>query len=127
MQKGNGYKDLLVWQKSVELAVLVYALTDDFPRQEIYGLASQMRRAAVSVPSNIAEGSRRGTAKDFKHFLLIAYGSASELETQIEIAKRLNFGEEAKYHSLELLLREVLRMLNSMSKSKSVVGSQPVL
>lgn len=125
MQKQrNGYKDLIVWQKSIELVVFVYALTGDFPKEETYGLSSQMKRAGVSIPSNIAEGSRRGTAKDFKQFLSIAYGSASELETQLEIAKRLGFGKETKRIQLAASLEEVLRMLNGMLKSESVVGSR---
>ncbi|MDO8521123.1 MAG: four helix bundle protein [bacterium] len=125
MQKQrNGYKDLIVWQKSVALVVLVYAFTDDFPKEEMYGLSSQMKRAGVSIPSNIAEGSRRGTTKDFKQFLSIAYGSAAELETQLEIAKRLGFGKKEKGAQVAVLLEEVLRMLNGMLKSESVVGSR---
>ncbi|MEK7118611.1 MAG: four helix bundle protein [Patescibacteria group bacterium] len=125
MQKQkNGYKDLIVWQRSIELVVFVYALTADFPREEIYGLSSQMKRAGVSIPSNIAEGSRRGTVRDFKQFLSIAYGSASELETQLEIAKRLELGKEVARVQVEVALGEVLRMLNGMLKSGSVVGSR---
>ena len=75
------HRDLLVWQKSVELVVEIYKLTENFPKSEIYGTTSQMRRAAVSIPSNIAEGKSRGTRKDFRHFLLNSFGSGAELET----------------------------------------------
>ena len=110
----NTYKDLIVWQKSMNLVVEVYKLTECFPRSEIYGLTSQMRRCAVSIPSNIAEGRRRGTRKDYRHFLIIAYGSGAELETQVEIAKRLPFGENLDFKKVETLLNEIMRMLNKM-------------
>lgn len=113
----QSYKDLIVWQKSLELVVAVYELTDQFPKSEMYGLTSQMRRAAVSIPSNIAEGRRRGSRRDFRHFLLIAFGSGSELETQIEIVKRLQFGKDIDYHKVDNLLIEVMRMLNKMTSS----------
>ena len=88
------YKDLIVWQRAMELVGAVYELTKDFPRSEIYGLVSQMQRCATSIPSNIAEGRRRGTKKDYRHFLIIAYGSGAELETQVDIAKKLSFGKK---------------------------------
>ncbi|OGF18690.1 hypothetical protein A3G56_00355 [Candidatus Falkowbacteria bacterium RIFCSPLOWO2_12_FULL_45_10] len=110
----HGYKDLIVWQRSMELVVAVYQLTDDFPRQEIYGLISQMRRAAVSIPSNIAEGRRRGGKKEFRQFLLISYGSGAELETQIEIAKRLKFSDSLNFNKVDGLLSEVMKMLNKI-------------
>jgi len=110
----NTYKDLIVWQKSMDLVVEIYSLTKSFPRTEIYGLTSQMRRCAVSIPSNIAEGRRRGTRKDYRHFLTIAYGSGAELETQIEITKRLPFGENLDFTKVENLLNEIMRMLNKM-------------
>lgn len=84
------YKDLIVWQKSIELVKEIYLLTEDFPKEEIYGLTSQIRRCAVSIPSNIAEGKMRTTNKEFSHFLSIAYGSGAELETQLILAKLLN-------------------------------------
>jgi len=87
--KTNSFKDLLIWQKSVLFAKEIYGLTVRLPRDEDYGLSSQIRRAAVSIPSNIAEGSKRGTRKDFKQFLHIAAGSAAELETQLLIAKEV--------------------------------------
>jgi len=110
----NSYKDLIVWQKSMTLVVEIYKLTESFPKAEIYGLTSQMRRCAVSVPSNIAEGRRRGSKKDYRHFLIIAYGSGAELETQIEIAKRLQFNKNIDFIKVDSLLNEVMRMLNKI-------------
>ena len=114
MQK-NGYRDLIVWQKSIALVVAIYKLTAHFPREEIYGLTSQIKRASVSIPSNIAEGSRRRTQKDVRHFLTIAYGSASELETQIEIAKQLKLLADETFKDVDELLMEVLKMLKKMT------------
>lgn len=119
MQNKNiqSYKDLIVWQKSMDLTVLVYELTEEFPKSEIYGLTSQMRRCSVSIPSNIAEGSRRSTKKDYSHFMSIAFGSGSELETQVEIAKRLFFSKDLDFIKIDSLLDEVMRMLNKMVSS----------
>src|SRR5437016_8063113 len=89
--KPQSYKDLNVWQKGIELAKLTYMLTAQFPTEERFGLVSQMRRAAVSIPSNIAEGAARNTRKEFTNFLYIAQGSASELETQLLICHELGF------------------------------------
>jgi four helix bundle protein len=108
------YKDLIVWQKAMDLVTAVYKITVKFPTEEKYGLISQSRRCSVSIPSNIAEGKRRGTDNQFKQFLLIAFGSASELETQIEIAKRLNFAKPDDYKEVDSLLNEVLKMLNKL-------------
>jgi four helix bundle protein len=106
----KSHKELIVWQKSIELVKKIYLLTTDFPKNEIYGLSSQMKRAAISIPSNIAEGySRKGT-KEYLHFLRIAYGSSNELETQIIIAKDLYKNIDCK--PAELLLQEVLKILN---------------
>jgi four helix bundle protein len=115
MQEKNGYHDLIVWQKSMQLVVSIYALTKDFPKDEMFGLTSQIKRAAVSVPSNIAEGYRRKTTKDRGHFLTIAFGSIAELETQIEIAKRLNYLNSANCGSVDMLLSEVAKILNKMT------------
>lgn len=98
----------------MDLVVEIYNLTDKLPRTEIYGLISQMRRCTVSIPSNIAEGRRRGTQKDFRQFLIIAYSSGAELETQIEISKRLPFSKNLDYNKADSLLSEVMRMLNKM-------------
>jgi four helix bundle protein len=108
------YENLTVWQKSMDLVVEVYNLTDKFPKSELYGLSSQMRRAAVSVPSNIAEGQRRNHKKEFVQFLSIAYGSGAELEMQIKICKRLKQLHVADYTQTEGLLDEIMKMLNSL-------------
>lgn len=108
----TSYKDLIVWNRSIELVIEIYRLTDSFPKEEIYGLISQMRRSSVSIPSNIAEGSRRGTRKDFKNFLVNAFGSGAELETQIIISKQLPQTIHLDYTSVEKILGEVMRMLN---------------
>lgn len=113
------YRDLVVWQKSVELATDVYALTSGFPPEERYGLASQMQRAAVSISSNIAEGKLRSTPKEWTYFLRIAFGSGGELETQVEIAKRLPKTKILDYRQVDLLLNEVMRMLNVMLSKAS--------
>ena len=110
------YRDLTVWQKSIDLVVLVYRFTAKFPAQEQYGLTSQMRRAAVSIPSNIAERSRR-RGKDIRHFLIIAFASGSELETQFEVSKRLEYGDKVLRNEAGSLLDEVMRMLNKMINS----------
>lgn len=112
--KMHTYRDLTVWEKSVTLTIEIYKLTRVFPKEEQYGLVSQMRRAAVSIPSNIAEGKLRGSEKEFRQFLLIAFGSGGELETQLEIAKRLKLGIDEKFILVELLLGEVMRMLNAL-------------
>src|SRR3989344_7699630 len=110
----NSYKELTVWQRSIELVVAIYEVTEKFPREEIYGITSQIRRSAVSIPSNIAEGRYRGTKKDYLHFLKIAYGSGAELETQLEISKRLSKTSLLNYNKVESLLDETMRMLNVM-------------
>jgi four helix bundle protein len=107
------YKELIIWQKSMDLVVGMYTYTASFPSHEQYGLISQMRRAAVSIPSNIAEGGRR-RGKDLRNFLIIAFGSGSELETQLEICARLGYGNDDSRKKLDSLLSEVMRMLNKM-------------
>ncbi|MCK5096162.1 MAG: four helix bundle protein [Candidatus Pacebacteria bacterium] len=111
--KIESFKDLTVWQRSIELVKEVYQETANLPQSEIYGLTSQMRRCAVSIPSNIAEGKKRGTRKDYVHFLRIANGSAAELETQSIITKeiyKLNTSE------IDSKLEEVQKMLSVMIK-----------
>lgn len=110
------YKELTVWQKSMDLVVAIYKLTEQFPNSETYGLVSQMRRSAVSIPSNIAEGRRRGSRKEYRQFLIIAYSSGAELETQVEIAKRLSFGKSLDYAKVDSFLDEVMRMLNKITR-----------
>ncbi|MEK7460801.1 MAG: four helix bundle protein [Patescibacteria group bacterium] len=110
----HSYKDLTVWQRGIELVVSIYRLTAVFPREEQFGLTSQMRRAAVSIPSNIAEGRCRGTRNDFRQFLRIAYGSGAELETQLIIAKKIFADKNIDYDRSETLLNEIMRMLNTI-------------
>lgn len=112
----HSYKDLIVWQKGVELVVEIYKLTKEFPKEEIFSLTAQIRRAAVSIPSNIAEGRFRGTKNDYIHFLRIAYSSGAELETQLEIAKRLNYCHNTSFIMVDGLLLEIMKMLNVMIK-----------
>lgn len=115
----SDYEKLLVWQKSMDLVVLVYSFVKDLPKEETYSLKSQMCRAAVSIPSNIAEGSRRRTAKDFCNFLVIALGSASELETQLKITRRLGYGNDKKRSEIEFLLVSIMKILNKLIENKS--------
>lgn len=103
-----------MWQRSMELVTAVYTLLQYFPKEEIYGLTSQMKRSAVSIPSNIAEGRRRGTKKEFHQFIAIAFASGAELETQIEIAKRLSFGRKVDFPTVDTLLLETMKMLNKL-------------
>jgi four helix bundle protein len=107
----KSFKDLLVWQKARDLAVLIYKLTEQFPKAELYGLTSQMRRAAVSISSNIAESYHRFHKKEKQQFLAVAFGSGSELESQIEIAKILF--PKLDYKEVEQLLEEVMKILNN--------------
>src|SRR3989338_9416890 len=110
LHKSGIYQNLVVWQKAMDFVVSLYKLTEAFPESERFGLSSELRRAAVSVPSNIAEGYRRRSSGDFARFLRIAYGSASELETQLEIARRLGYGDPDERRRARALLTEVLRM-----------------
>ena len=110
----KSYKELIVWQKSMDLVNEIYLLTSKFPKEEIYGIISQMRRAAVSIPSLVAEGYGRKSKNEYRQFYSIAYGSALELETQTLIAKSLKFARTEDFLKVDSLLDEVLRMLNSM-------------
>lgn len=116
----HSYKDLIVWQRAMDLVEEIYNITDKFPKEETYSLTSQMRRSAVSIPSNIAEGRRRGGAKEFRHFLNIAFGSGAELETQVEIVKRVTFGKKLDFQKADALLAEVMKMLNAMLSKMNV-------
>jgi four helix bundle protein len=106
----KSYKDLIVWQKSIALSKLVYQLTRSLPIYERYGLGNQMQRSAVSIASNIAEGYGRRYKKEYVHLLSIAFGSATELETQIIIAKEVY--KVSNYEDIELLLTEIQKMLS---------------
>jgi len=113
---GN-FRELATWQKAMHLAEEIYSATASFPPAEIYNLTSQLRRSAVSIPSNIAEGQGRSHDGDFSKFLLNARGSAYELETQIELASRLRYLDAAKSSNLIEHTEEVSRMLNGMLRS----------
>ncbi len=107
------YRDLIVWQKAIELTVCVYQLTRSFPKDEIYGLVPQMRRAAVSVASNIAEGRGRLNVGEFRQFLGMAQGSVYELQTQLLVARRLGMGSDDSLNGAELLSNEVSKILGA--------------
>jgi four helix bundle protein len=111
------YSDLIVWQKAMDLVTELYRATEPFPQHEMFGLTNQLRRAAVSIPSNIAEGQGRGTTKDFLHFLYVARGSLQEAETQVLIASRLSYVGDACRDSLLARSTEVSRILNGLINS----------
>jgi len=110
---GN-YENLEVWNRGIDLSVRIYALTKQFPQEEIYGLTSQIRRAAFSVPSNIAEGSQRNSDKEFARFIGIALGSNAELKTQLIISYKINLISEIEYKSLVNETEEIAKMLNGL-------------
>ena len=114
------YRDMIVWQKSIDLVDLVYELTTLFPPEEKFDLARQMRRAAISIASNIAEGQNRNSNKDFAHFLTMSRGSAAELETQMIICNRRNYLTADQTQQAFKLLDEISRMLNSLINKLSV-------
>jgi four helix bundle protein len=107
------YHELIVWQRAIELTVCIYKLTRSFPKEELYGLISQMRRASVSVASNIAEGRGRITPGEFRQFLGLAQGSMYELQTQLLVARKLGMGSDENLNEAELLSDEVSKMLGS--------------
>ena len=113
-QQKRGHKDLVVWQKALVLAVEVHRLTDSFPTIERFGLTSQMRRAAVSIPSNVAEGAARRTTKDFVAFVHIARGSLAELETQLLLAQQVGYLRPEQMEPLMERLNEVGRLLTGV-------------
>lgn len=108
------YKDLIVWQKAIKLVLEIYKITEKFPKEEIFGITSQIRRASVSIPSNIAEGKMRGGNIEFRRFLTIAFGSGAELETQILICKKLPKTCNLDYNKVDSSLEEVMKMLNKL-------------
>jgi len=123
---GRSFRELVVWQRAMQLTVTVYRLTQDFPRMEQYGLTSQMRRSAVSIPSNIAEGQGRLRTGEFRQFLGIARGSVCEVLTQIEIARTLKFGDPRLLDEAESLSEEVRRMLFGMLQSLKTDAKGPL-
>ena len=113
------FRNLLVWQKGMNLVTECYKTTKKFPKEELFGLSSQMRRAAVSIPSNIAEGHGRNSDKELIRFLFISLGSASELETQILLSNKLDFLNEEGFNQLNELNNEVIRMLVALIRTKN--------
>jgi four helix bundle protein len=116
-KKVGGYKDLIVWQKAITLVKRVYQVTSPFPSEERFGLVSQMRRAAVSIPSNIAEGQARHTTGEFIQGISHAEGSLAELDTQLTIAVELEFCPQAQTTDVFALLVEVRKMLNALRRT----------
>ena len=114
------YQDLLVWQKSMELVKQVYILVEELPKKENYVLSDQMRRAAISIPSNIAEGSGRSSRSEYKRFLEIARGSQYELQTQLQICVMLNYLKKDDLEDVFFLISEIGKMLNSIIKKLNI-------
>ena len=120
------YEDLIVWKKAMDLVEGIYRLAKMLPNEEIYALTSQMKRAAVSIPSNIAEGQERNTTKDFINHLYISKGSKGELETQLLICVRLQYLTQPQIVTAQNLLREIGKMLNALIQSLSAKLPQPL-
>ena len=113
----RGFKDLLVWQKSMDLIEQIYRLTQDFPKQETYGLSSQVQRAAVSIAANIAEGNGRDSTREYIHYLAFSLGSLAEVETYLQVALRLRYAKANVVSVLEAKSDEIGRMLRGLQKS----------
>lgn len=113
----KSYRDLLVWKKSLVLAKSVYQITEGFPQREHYGLSAQIRKSAISIASNIAEGSARFGDKEFIHFLMIARGSLAELHTQLLLSQEIGYLDETNFTLLENSIDEIGRMLNGLKES----------
>ena len=115
--KSSDYKQLIVWHKSMDLVVEIYALVKLLPKEELYALSDQMRRAVVSIPSNISEGLGRNSDKEFIQFLSVSRGSLWELETQLEVCERLNYIDNSKTSKARNLITEISKMINSLANS----------
>lgn len=115
----NNFRKLNIWKKAVQLATDIYISTYNYPREEQYGIVSQMRRSAISISSNVAEGSGRKSNKEFGRFLLIAYGSACELETQLIISKNLDFVDQKQFDQLFNQIEELQKMIYTLNKNLS--------
>jgi four helix bundle protein len=111
----RSHKDLILWQKAFDLAIEVHRVTSTFPRFELFGLVTQLRRASVSVPSNIAEGSARMSTREFLHFLRIARGSLAEVQTQLHLAKAVGYVPEPTFSEIDQKVEEVGRILNAVT------------
>ncbi len=121
--RSSDYKQLKVWEKAMDSTMEIYSLVKLLPKEETYVLSNQMRRAVVSIPSNIAEGRGRNSNKEFLNFLSIARGSLWELETQLEICKRLGFLDNTQTDKSYVLITEVSKMLNALSNSLITTNS----
>ena len=118
-EKIKSFKDLRIWQKGIEIVEDSYRLTKTFPKEELYGLTSQIRRASVSIPSNIAEGFKRYHNKEYKQFLFIALGSLAEMETQLIIAEKLNFVHQRDLQDVFIKMDYLSRMITSLMRKLS--------
>lgn len=120
-EKSNTHKDLEIWQEGLNLVTKIYNITKDFPKEEVYGLTSQMRRAAISYPSNIAEGAARNSLSEYIRFLHICQGSLSELETQLTIANRLNYisNIDEIIETTEMLRRKTHKLIKYFTKKRT--------
>lgn len=119
------YKDLEVWQKAIDLVTEIYKCTEKFPATEKFGLSSQMQRSAISIPSNIAEGYRRFSRKEYARFVAIAFGSGAELETQLEIARRLGYLSKDRMGKVQEQVDPVMKMLNKLYQSLTKSATYP--
>ena len=115
--KSSDFRELKVWQKAMELTIEIYSIVNLLPPSETYVLSDQMRRAAISIPSNIAEGQGRDTMKEFNRFLSVARGSLRELSTQLEICERVHYMDQSQTSKASSLIEEIDKMLNALSKS----------
>ena len=115
--KSSDFRELIVWQKAMELTTEIYSIVKLLPKDETYTLSDQMRRSAISIPSNIAEGQGRDTVKEFIRFLSVARGSLRELSTQLEICERVHYLDQTKTAKAMNLIEEVDKMINALSKS----------
>ncbi len=119
MSRVKTHKDLEIWQRGIELVVHIYEATENFPKEEAFGLKLQMRRASVSYPSNVAEGAARSSAKEYIHFLYVALASLSELETQVVIAERLKYLDGSRlFEEIEALRRKTLNYIKYVKSKK---------
>jgi four helix bundle protein len=121
----ESFRDLLVWQRAIQMSLAIYRFTTGFPKEELFGLTGQIRRAGVSVASNIAEGYGRNSTGEYKHFLGMARGSNSEVETQLVIAKELGYGNPQALKEAEQLCTEVGKMLRAILSKLEGKNSQP--
>ena len=117
MAKIKNYRDLVVWQKAMDLTTMLYQIVRKLPKEETYALSDQMRRAAISIPSNIAEGFGRNSTKEYTHFLYITKGSVCELETQLMLCVRIEYLTEIEIQPIMILLEEIGKMIATITKN----------